>query len=77
MAVEAKHRHALGRLIRPHPLEDTGSVVETVRKHVHFCVVPRHELPVEPDLLRRLESHGLLRLGGRSQIYKIPRPKVR
>src|SRR5260370_41689170 len=66
VGVEPEDRRAVSRRIAAQPLEDACAVVQSVRENVHFCIVPRDELAVEPDVFGRCEPHG------RQYYYRAP-----
>ena len=71
--VEAEDRGPARRVVAAFPLEDAGSVVESVGEDVNLRVHEVDQLPVHPDFLDVFEAHRALRLGGNPNRNELPR----
>src|SRR3954470_10001466 len=62
MRIEAEDGGTVGCWVRLHALEDAGAVLQPMRQHVHFRVVPGNQFAVEPDALSWRKAHNALQL---------------
>src|SRR5204863_4093855 len=70
VVVKPEDRRPLRRVVAADPLEDAGSIVESVRADVDLRVVPVDQLAVHPDLLGGLHGEALLsRRAGETESY--------
>src|SRR5579864_2768265 len=71
MAVQPEDGGSVSGGVAAHAFEDTGAVVESVRQHVHVCIVPVDELPVEPDFFGLCKTHRRINISSRPSIRPI------